>query len=130
MLKLKETFKSRQMIYIIFAVVLVAAVVFAVIFIPKNGGSSDSTAKTETASVKSVTSDNSATITLNGSKIQSSGSGVSVKDSTAIITDGGTYTISGSLKNGRIIVDAENQVVNIILDSAAINCDDQAAITV
>lgn len=130
MLKLKETFKSRQMIYIIFAVVLVAAVVLAVIFIPKSSGSSDSTANTQSASVKSVTSDNSATITLNGSQIQSSGSGVLVKDSTAIITDGGTYTISGSLKNGRIIVDAENQVVNIILNGAAINCDDQAAINV
>ena len=65
--------------------------------------------------------DLSAEISLEGSSIQVSGSGVSVDGTTATITAAGVYRLSGSLDNGQIIVETEDEgTVELILDNAAI----------
>lgn len=62
------------------------------------------------------------TITLNGSSITTSSSLVTINGSTATITAAGNYNISGSLSDGRLIVDAgNNDLVRLILNSATIS---------
>ncbi|HOP10959.1 MAG TPA: carbohydrate-binding domain-containing protein [Oscillospiraceae bacterium] len=62
-------------------------------------------------------------IVLNGSSISASGSNVSVSGSTATITGAGTYTISGTLDDGQIIVNAgTDDLVTLILNGVDISC--------
>ncbi len=56
---------------------------------------------------------------------------VSIEDDTVTISKEGTYILSGSLSNGQIIIDAdENAKIQLVLDNAAINCGTSAAIYV
>lgn len=71
------------------------------------------------------------TITLNQETITASGAGVSINGSVATITSGGNYIISGTLNNGRIIVDSNDKAtVRLILANANITCSTQAPISV
>jgi hypothetical protein len=56
-------------------------------------------------------------ITLNGDSMRVDGEGVSVDGSTATITAAGTYSLSGSLDDGQIIVNTEAEgIVRLILN--------------
>ena len=58
-------------------------------------------------------------ITLNGDSISADGSGVVVDGSTATITAAGTYSLSGSLTDGQIIVNTESEaLVQLVLNGA------------
>jgi hypothetical protein len=59
-------------------------------------------------------------IVFNGTSITTSSSNVSISGSTATITAGGTYSISGSLANGQLIVNASGAVVKIIMNGVSI----------
>lgn len=71
-----------------------------------------------------------ATIALSDSGSTASGSGVDISDdgATITITKSGTYEVSGELSEGRIVVDAENQDVVIILNGVTLTCEDKGAI--
>ena len=65
------------------------------------------------------------TISLKGSEISFSGTGAEIDGSTAKITKAGTYVISGSLGDGRIIVDSEDdENVRLVLNNAKISSSD------
>ena len=62
------------------------------------------------------------TITLNGSSITVEPAVATVDGSTVTITTAGTYSISGTLDNGQVIVDTEDEAtVRLILNGASIN---------
>lgn len=64
----------------------------------------------------------SAQIVLQGNSITVSGSGVTVNANTAIITSAGTYNISGTLTDGQIVVDTEDDdAVKLVLNGANIS---------
>ena len=68
-----------------------------------------------------------ATIALNGDTIAVSGDGVVASGSIATITSAGTYTVSGSLADGQIVVDTGDETaVQIILNGAAIHSSTSA----
>ncbi len=70
-------------------------------------------------------------ITLSVSNISSDSESVEITGSIATITDEGTYIISGTLEDGYIIVDVEdNEKVQIVLDGADITSSTFAAIYV
>ena len=56
--------------------------------------------------------------------------GVSVSDNVITIHMGGTYCISGTLKDGQIVVDAKDSEVNIVLNGADITCSNSSPIYV
>lgn len=58
-------------------------------------------------------------ITLSGSTAQADGAGCSVRGSEVTIQSGGTYVLSGSLE-GRVVVDASGEKVNLVLDGVSI----------
>jgi len=61
-------------------------------------------------------------ITLNGNSITASSPLVNISGSTATIKGKGNYKISGTLNNGRIIVDAKDEdLVRLILNNASIH---------
>jgi hypothetical protein len=62
------------------------------------------------------------TITLNGSSITVEPAVANVDGGTVTITTAGTYSISGTLDNGQVIVDTEDEAtVRLILNGASIN---------
>lgn len=70
-------------------------------------------------------------ITLSDNNVTSTSKAVSVENNVVTISDEGTYVISGSLSNGQIIIDAEKtDKVQLVLNSASINCDTSAPIYV
>lgn len=66
-----------------------------------------------------------------GSNIKINGEGATSENNKITITQGGTYSISGTLKDGQIIVDAgkENNV-ELVLDNANITCSNSSPIYV
>jgi hypothetical protein len=61
-------------------------------------------------------------IALNGSGAQVSGGGVQVSGSTVTISRAGDYILSGTLSNGRIVVDAgKNDLVRLVLNGVRLS---------
>jgi len=69
-------------------------------------------------------------ITLNGTSISSSGAGVTLSGSKATITAGGTYSLSGTLSDGQIMVNASGQIVRLIFNGIAITNSTSAPINI
>jgi len=70
-------------------------------------------------------------ITLNGNTISSDAANVKINGSTATITDAGTYSLSGSLTDGQIIVDTQSeQAVQLILNGVNISNSASAPINI
>lgn len=79
-------------------------------------------------SVSSIDDNNINTyITLKDSNISVNGNGVFVSENTITISQGGNYYVTGTLTNGQIQVNSENDV-SIILDNANITCSNGPAI--
>lgn len=60
-------------------------------------------------------------ILLSEDSISTTNSSVTIDGTTAIISNGGEYSISGILNNGQIIVNAPDEDVNLLLDNVWIN---------
>ena len=71
-----------------------------------------------------------ATISLTGDSAKVDGNGVSVNGSTVTVTSEGIYIINGTLDDGRIVVDADKDKVQLVLDNASVNCSNSSAIYV
>lgn len=70
-------------------------------------------------------------ITLDGSTITASGSGVIIDGSIATIASAGSYRLSGTLNDGQIIVNSEAEApIHLILDGVNISNSSSAAINV
>ena len=70
-------------------------------------------------------------VTLEGNSIAVAGNGAIFDGSTVTITTAGTYSISGTLDDGQIIVDTEDEdTVFLILDGVEITCSTSAPIYV
>lgn len=75
--------------------------------------------------------DTDGVITLNGDSISVSGTGATVDGSVVTITAAGTYTVSGTLADGQLVVDSDDDgVVTIILNGVDIRSSTSAAINI
>lgn len=87
----------------------------------------------ESDSVKISLSDDSTTVSSGSSDNSSTDDtvdGVTVDGNVITITSGGTYIISGTLSEGQLVVDADDEKVQLVLDNADITCVTSAAIYV
>lgn len=64
----------------------------------------------------------STTITFSGKSAVVSGKGAENDNGVVTITEGGVYTVSGKAEEGRVIVNANDEEVAILLDNADITC--------
>lgn len=70
-------------------------------------------------------------IILSGNTITVNGSGATVNGSTVTISSAGTYSFSGSLSDGQIIVNTEDEeIVRLILNGVDLSCSTNAPIYV
>ncbi len=70
-------------------------------------------------------------IALNGDTIAVTGQGVTVEGSIATITAAGTYTLSGTLADGQIVVATEaEETVHLVLNGVSISSSTSAAINI
>ncbi len=89
------------------------------------------TSKTTTGETETTDSagSNIAAIKLHGDFITLEGRGAEVNGSTITILNAGTYTISGALEDGRILVyTGDEETVRLVLNGADIACSDSAPI--
>jgi hypothetical protein len=68
-------------------------------------------------------------ITLNNAETKIDGSGASLKDNVLSITAGGTYILKGEFK-GQVTINANDEAVHLVLNSAAITNESSSAIFV
>jgi hypothetical protein len=79
----------------------------------------------------SLNSTGASSITLQGDSITFSGSGIRVDGTKVTITSAGTYTISGTLNDGQILVDThDEETVRLILNGVDITCLTSAPINI
>ncbi|MBO4882119.1 MAG: carbohydrate-binding domain-containing protein [Lachnospiraceae bacterium] len=103
-----------------------------------NSKQTDSSAEAtviETVAVtdKAAPSENSSdrvSVTLSDTGSTSSSGSVEIEDGTITITEKGIYEFTGTLSDGQIIVDADDDEVEIILNGVSISNDSSAAIYV
>ena len=69
-----------------------------------------------------------AEITFSGEKATVSGSGAEFQDGTLEITKAGTYLLSGTLTEGRILVNAKGQDVTLVLNGVSVTCSYSSAL--
>lgn len=87
----------------------------------------------ESDSVKISLSDDSTTVSSGSSDNSSTDDtvdSVTVDGNVITITSGGTYIISGTLTEGKLVIDADDEKVQLVLDNADITCATSAAIYV
>lgn len=86
-------------------------------------GVSSVTDKVKSEDTTVVSPSDTNTIILNKTSITASNSKVKVSGSTATITGAGTFTLSGTLNDGQIIVNAgKDDLVTLVLNGVNINC--------
>lgn len=70
-------------------------------------------------------------ITLSGDSVRVDGGGATVSGSVITITQAGTYTLSGTLTDGQILVDADSEAeVHLVLSGVDITCSQGAPINI
>lgn len=77
----------------------------------------DTTADVEAPDVSGAT-----TITLSGQSATATGTGAEVTDGVVTITAGGTYVVTGTMTEGRVLVNAPKEEVTLVLQDASITC--------
>ena len=69
-----------------------------------------------------VTGGDATTIALSGQSATATGTGAEVTDGVVTITAGGTYVVTGTMTEGRILVNAPKEEVTLVLQDASITC--------
>ncbi len=83
-----------------------------------------------TTPVQETNEDGDTVITFNGSEINVEGQGAAASDGTLLIVQSGVYKLSGTLTDGRIVVNAKGQDVVLILDGVDVTCSNSAPLYV
>ena len=88
-------------------------------------------ADTVPEAVTGAVSDGGGFITLSDQGSSFTGSGVTLSGNAVSITAGGEYTVTGSLGDGQLVIDAPKSAkVELTMDNADISCSDSAALYV
>lgn len=95
------------------------------------GSSSGSSSQEKNQQTPTTPASKTNTITFQNTSISTSGSGMSVSGSTVTVTKAGSYRLSGSLSNGRIIVNVpKTEEVELILTGVNVTCSNNSPLYV
>ncbi|NCB51608.1 MAG: carbohydrate-binding domain-containing protein [Clostridia bacterium] len=91
---------------------------------------SDTPAAEPTAEITfiEINNDGAVMVSLMDGESTAEGSGVDIDGDTVTITAGGSYILSGTLTDGQVVVDADDEDVVLTLSGVSISCSDYAAI--
>ena len=82
----------------------------------------DAATTPDTTDVEAPDVSGATTIALSGQSATATGTGAEVTDGMVTITAGGTYVVTGTMTEGRILVNAPKEEVTLVLQDAAITC--------
>ena len=85
-------------------------------------GCADTSAPGSSSVSKNVDLTSAASITMADDAVTVQGDGVTEENGVITIAGGGTYVITGSLSDGRILVKAPNKDVTLVLEHTDITC--------
>ncbi|MBR3152940.1 MAG: carbohydrate-binding domain-containing protein [Clostridia bacterium] len=137
--------RDKKFVFPVLAIVILVVILGLIIkigVIDKNKKSSEEEAATneevdviEESSNVSVQTTGETTYTdfdakIDLSKMSSSGSGVTISESTVKITSGGVYYLSGTLSDGKIEVEAKGEEVVLVLDGVDVTCKNTAPLNI
>lgn len=142
--------KKRFLRAIAVVLVLLTSTLFLSSCMSQSSGQSENTGKTNTQSKSSSSlssffaeydssnnedsswdSSTATNIKLEGDSIALDGNGAAVNGSTVTILSGGTYSISGTLNDGQIVVNStDKKVVKLVLNGADLTCSTSAPINI
>ena len=86
------------------------------------GGETTVTTPELPADVEAPDMTDATAISLSGETATVTGSGAEVTDGVVTITAGGTYVVTGTMTEGRIIVNAPKEEVTLVLQNASVTC--------
>ena len=86
------------------------------------GGETTVTTPELPADVEAPDMTDATAISLSGETATVTGSGAEVTDGVVTITVGGTYVVTGTMTEGRIIVNAPKEEVTLVLQNASVTC--------
>lgn len=86
------------------------------------GGETTVTTPDLSADVEAPDVTDAVTISLSGEMATVTGSGAEVENGVVTITAGGTYVVTGTMTEGRIIVNAPKEEVTLVLQNASVTC--------
>ena len=86
------------------------------------GGETTVTTPELPADVEAPDMTDAVTISLSSETANVTGSGAEVTDGVVTITAGGTYVVTGTMTEGRIIVNAPKEEVTLVLQNASVTC--------
>ncbi len=115
---------SKRMISFLFTTVLLAGMLCAC---AKHTDAAGSGAPTETSAVLTEITEapdisNATAIIFSNGTAAVSGNGAKEENGVVTITDGGTYTVTGEQPDGRIVVNAPDREVTLVLENTSICC--------
>lgn len=121
--------RKYHILSIIISVVLLAGCLSACGESSTTGGSSSDentaaavTTPDTTADVEAPDVSGATTIALSGQSATATGTGAEVTDGMVTITAGGTYVVTGTMTEGRILVNVPKEEVTLVLQDASITC--------
>ena len=125
--------KHRNIVLIMLMVLFLICITFAGCTSPTSSTEGKTDSNSSQASQEAISAadeKNAVSITLSGASAVISGTGAAFKEGNIVITKGGTYSVSGELTDGGIIVDADDENITLILSGAEITSQYSSAINI
>lgn len=108
--------------YCILSIIISAALLAGCLSACGESGTATGGSSSDENTAATVTGGDATTIALSGQSATATGTGAEVTDGVVTITAGGTYVVTGTMTEGRILVNAPKEEVTLVLQDASITC--------
>lgn len=108
--------------YHILSIIISAALLAGCLSACGESGTATGGSSSDENTAATVTGGDATTIALSGQSATATGTGAEVSDGVVTITAGGTYVVTGTMTEGRILVNAPKEEVTLVLQEASITC--------
>lgn len=108
--------------YRILSIIISAALLAGCLSACGESGTATGGSSSDENTAATVTGGDVTTIALSGQSATATGTGAEVTDGVVTITAGGTYVVTGTMTEGRVLVNAPKEEVTLVLQDASITC--------
>lgn len=108
--------------YHILSIIISAALLAGCLSACGESGTATGGSSSDENTAATVTGGDATTIALSGQSATATGTGAEVTDGVVTITAGGTYVVTGTMTEGRVLVNAPKEEVTLVLQDVSITC--------
>lgn len=108
--------------YRILSIIISAALLAGCLSACGESGTATGGSSSDENTAATVTGGDVTTIALSGQSATATGTGAEVTDGVVTITAGGTYVVTDTMTEGRVLVNAPKEEVTLVLQDASITC--------